>query len=463
MKSFVVGTILALALAQGPRAAAETLALIGATVVDPARAGSIADGAVVIRDDRVAAVGGRDDVEVPADARVVDLTGKWIVPGLIDAHIHFFQSGGLYTRPDIIDLRALRPYGQEIATIRARLPETLARYIASGITAVADVGGPFWTLRIAAELDSLDAAPRIAASGPLISTYWPRALDIADRAIAHVTTPEEARARVRDHVARGAQMIKIWFVRIAGEDLEDAIAWVRAAVAEAHGAGLAVAIHATQLETAHAAVDAGADILVHSVDNAPIDDGLLDKLRAGNVVYTPALAVYEGYREVLGQHVGLTDIDRRVGDPAVIASFDDLADISADMLPWGAQRRQPQPINPIMTDNLIRVQRAGITIAAGSDAGNIGTLHGSGLHREFEIMEDVGMSPMAVLASATLSGAHVMGMADRIGQIAPGFLADLVVLNADPTLSATNLRRIDRVMKGGVFFDPNALLAELGQ
>ncbi|MGH8726058.1 MAG: hypothetical protein ACREU1_14480, partial [Burkholderiales bacterium] len=89
---------------------------------------------VLVAAERIAAVGSRNEVTTPKEARAVDAKGKWILPGLIDAHVHFFQSGGLYTRPDVIDLRRIRPYTKEIAWIKQRLPKTFARYLASGVT-----------------------------------------------------------------------------------------------------------------------------------------------------------------------------------------------------------------------------------------------------------------------------------------------------------------------------------------
>ncbi len=82
-------------------------------------------------------------MKVPPKARPIDVSGKWIIPGLIDAHVHFFQSGGVYTRPDVIDLRAHRPYEQELTWIKQRLPYTFQRYLCSGITSAVDVGGRY--------------------------------------------------------------------------------------------------------------------------------------------------------------------------------------------------------------------------------------------------------------------------------------------------------------------------------
>ncbi|MDQ3582886.1 MAG: amidohydrolase family protein, partial [Pseudomonadota bacterium] len=120
-------------------------ALVNATVIDGTGNTPRGEAVVLVSGERIRAVGPRGEVVIPEGARVVDMSGKWIIPGLVDAHIHLFQSGGLYTRPDIIDLRSIRPYAAEVDWVKARLPMTLARYLASGVTAVLDVGGPFWT------------------------------------------------------------------------------------------------------------------------------------------------------------------------------------------------------------------------------------------------------------------------------------------------------------------------------
>jgi len=124
----------------------------------------------------------------------------------------------------------------------------------------------------------------------------------------------------------------------------------------------------------------------------------------------------------------------------------------------GAQPRKRQGTSPIALANLKKLQDAGVVIAAGTDAGNIGTLHGPSLHREFELMAEAGLTPMQILVAATQGSAQVMGRAADVGTIAKGKLADLVVLSADPTAKIENARRIERVFKGGQMLDPDDLV-----
>jgi imidazolonepropionase-like amidohydrolase len=109
-------------------------------------------------------------------------------------------------------------------------------------------------------------------------------------------------------------------------------------------------------------------------------------------------------------------------------------------------------------DNLKRVMDAGITVAMGTDAGNIGTLHGPSIHREFALMREAGLTPAEILRTATTNGALALGMADEAGRIAPGMRADLVILDADPLADVANLQKVYRVVKDGVVYDPDELM-----
>src|SRR5262249_40168073 len=205
-----------------------------------------------------------------AGASVVDLRGKWIVPGLIDAHVHFFQSGGLYTRPDAIDLRNVRSYTDELAWIKRRLPNTFARYLACGVTSVVDVGGPMWNFEVRELANKTELAPRVAVAGPLVSTYVPPQLQCEDPPLVLCKDVAEADALMDRELAREPDLIKIWFIHRDRDDLKQQAELVRAAIEHAHENAVRVAVHATQLEVARASVEAGADVLVHSVDDRPV-------------------------------------------------------------------------------------------------------------------------------------------------------------------------------------------------
>src|SRR6266571_791088 len=291
----------AVVLAAAPRPArAEGVAIVGATVVDGSAA-PLPDVVVLIRGDRIEAVGSRARVALPKGITIVDGRGKWVIPGLIDAHVHFFQSGSPYTRPDVVDLRTLRPYEREIALLKAALPRTFARYLMCGVTSVVDAGGPFWNFEVRDTAARAAMAPRVAVAGPLISTVDRPQLDLGDPPIIKTATPEEARALVRRELARKPDLMKVWFVFRPGDDLAAGKALVTATVDEAR--------------------EAGADVLVHSVFDKPVDGAFVELLKRRGVVYIPTLFVRMGYGLVLTGAFTPTPAERRWADPDVLATF----------------------------------------------------------------------------------------------------------------------------------------------
>ena len=402
IRRFLTACCLLLLLPVGGTAAQPT-ALVGATALNPADDTVVEDATVVIEGTRIAAVGPADEVEVPPDATVHDLSGRYVMPGLVDGHVHFFQSGGLYTRPDALDLRAARPYAEELRRLKARLPDTFRRYLRSGVTSVVDVGGPMWNLDVRARADTTAVAPTVVTAGPLISSVSRPSLDEGDPPILQITTPEAAREEVREQIAAGVDLVKIWY--IVEDTPADYRPVVEAVVDEAHAADRRVAVHATELETARAAVEAGADILVHSVFDRPVDDAFVRLLRDHDVLYTPTLMVRERYRQVFAQQLNLTLPEHRIGQKEVLGSLTDPAVLPDSLVPVSIRQRMGRAPS-VSSDttamrNLARLHAAGIPIAAGTDAGNIGTPHGPALFREMELMREAGLTPREVLATAT--------------------------------------------------------------
>jgi imidazolonepropionase-like amidohydrolase len=424
----------------------------GANVITGTGSPTIRNAAIVIENGRIAGIGPRNEVRVPKNAQVVDARGKWIIPGLIDAHVHFSQSAGVYTRPDIVDLRSRRSYQQEADWIRKRLPFTFERYLVSGITSVVDCGGPMWNFEVRDTAGTTKRAPRVAVAGPLISTYFPPTTPADDPDIVKPDSPAQARDLVRRQIDRKPDLVKLWWIRRPDDNFNQQVEIMSAAISESKTRGVRVAVHATELETAKAALRAGADVLVHSVTDRLVDTEFINLTKNRDILYMPTLGVEDGYRMVFNQQVALNDIEKKVGDPEVIATWSELAKISPNELPAGIPRLPPAPKRPIAYDNLMLLESAGVRIAAGTDAGNIGTLHGPSLHRELELMALAGLRPMDIIVSATRNAAAVMGRQTEIGTLERGKYADLVILDADPLADIKNTRRIFKVMKEGEFF-----------
>jgi imidazolonepropionase-like amidohydrolase len=443
-------------------------AIVGVTVVHPERAGSDAeatDQTIVIRGDRIIAVGPSTTIAVPRGATVVDARGKWAIAGLIDSHVHFFQSADPYTRPDVVDLTAFVPYADEVARNKARLPATFETWLASGVTSVVDTGGPMWNFDVRDAAARSDRAPRVQIAGPLISMVSRQKLELDDPPIIRVDTVDDAKALAAKQIERHADFLKVWFIQTPDRDKANDDAIVKAAADAAHAAGIRLLVHATELDTAKRALRDGADILVHSVFDAPVDDELIALLRERHAILIPTIDVMEDYRLVLSGQWKPLDAETRLGDPEIVATFDQLASLPADKLPERVAKRRadPEPVKleAVALANLKALWAAGIPIALGTDAGNIGTLHGPGVFREMARMRAAGLDPRQILIAATINGAKVLGLESELGSIDAGKRADLVLLDADPLTDIEHLSHAWRVVRAGRIFDPIVLLREI--
>src|SRR5207237_1962211 len=223
---------------------------------------------IVIDGDRIErlAMGKQDAATL---GKQIACVGKFILPGYIDTHVHFFQSGDLFTRPDVADLTKVRPYAEEVAWVKSHPPYVFSRYLRSGITSVVDVGGPFWNFEVRKTAKATAKAPRVAVAGPLISSVSRPQLDLGDPPIVKIETPEQAREFVRKLAAQNPDLVKIWYIVDKDHPVESFRPIAHATIEESHAHKIRVAVHATELETARAAVEEGTDILVHSVIDKP--------------------------------------------------------------------------------------------------------------------------------------------------------------------------------------------------
>jgi imidazolonepropionase-like amidohydrolase len=431
-------------------------ALVGATLVDGTGASPVRDAVVVLREGKIECAGPRSACPVPAGVDTTDLAGLWVTPGLIDAHVHFSQTGWADGRPDSIDTRSRHPYEGVISDL-ARHPERFGRsYLCSGVTAVFDVGGYAWTLGLPQWAEANPEVPRIAAAGPLLSTidHW---LNLpAERQFMVLTDPDAARAEVRYLADRGSAAVKVWYIVTPEQPVEKNAPAVRAAGEEARSRKLPLIVHATGLAEAKEALRAGAKLLVHSVGDLAVDDEFLDLARKNGTIYCPTLTVRDGYVRMFtaaAQHQA-PQVDDPNGclDPATRARVAETAQadspLPADRLQ--AYKARADEGNKVAAANLKRVADAGIPIAMGTDAGNPLTLHGPAVYAEMEAMQAAGLTPMAVLVASTRGAAQAMGREKDLGTVEKGKQADLLIIAADPTADAANLRKVRYVVRGGV-------------
>ena len=449
---------IALALAAGaPTTAAlaqpaASRALVGATLIDGRGGPVVPNASIVIRDGRLACVGTRAACPPPAGADVTDVSGRWIMPGIVDAHVHYSQTGWADGRPDALDMRQRFPYDSTIATLRDPTP-LWRSYLCSGVTATFDVGGYPWTWGLRSRAESSPNAPHVAAAGPLLSTrdHW---LNVpGERQFLHIGSDSAVDAGARYLTLNRTDAVKVWFLaRGTGPDTTTMRARLHRAGDHARRAGVPLIVHATNLWAAQQAVDAGAKLLVHGVSDREVDDAFLRAAKAAGTVYTPTLIVNDGYRQLGARRFAAAGNDLRCVDPATRAKafLTDSLPGRPDDAQLATSRERAVAAFAIDAANVMKVHRAGIPIAMGTDAGNPLTLHGPSVYLEMEALQRAGLTPMEVIVASTRNGALAMGRLADFGTVETGKIADLVVLGANPAADIANVRRVELVVRAGV-------------
>jgi imidazolonepropionase-like amidohydrolase len=371
---------------------------------------------IIVRDGKIVSAG--PGVKPPAGARVVDLAGGFVVPGFISAHAH------------VSDVNGLSPRAYTDENTRRQLG-VYARY---GVTSVFSLGGeqaPAFALRDAQSASTLDRA-RLFVSGDVVVGK----------------TPEDARAAV----ARGATL-KPDFIKIRVDDNLGSTAKMapevyRAIIDEAHKRGLRVAAHIFYLADVKGLLDAGVDIIAHSVRDAEFDADTLARMKARNVPYIPTLTretsafAYETSPAFLSDPFLLKE-----ADAAVVAQLKEPARQQAMAKSTSAQRYKAAL--GVAMKNLKRAADAGVLVAMGTDSGAFPErFQGYFEHLEMQMMVEAGLTPAQVLRMSTADAARAMGRTD-IGTLEPGRWADFVVLEKNPLQDISGTKTIKSVWVAG--------------
>ena len=406
-------------------ASAQVTALVGGRIID-GRGGVIERGTVVMRDGKILAVGAVDAISVPADAQRIDAAGATILPGLINAHGHLTSAIGMRSDPKGASRENL-----------VRQLDTYARY---GITTVFSLGeDPDVAPQVLALRNEQSAGTRHGArlfvSGPVIGGNTADAARAATDKVAAMK-PDILKIRIDDNLGSSRKMPEE--------------AW-RTIIARAEELKLPIATHIFYLADAKAALQAGADVIAHSVRDVPVDAEFVRDLKARNACYTPTLM-----REVSTFVYGSTPSWAR--DPFFLKGAGPAA---ADEVSDPARQAQVQSSNAykqglrykqgleVAKRNLKTLSDAGVRIAMGTDTGPPGRWQGFFEHLELEMMVEAGMTPMQVIVASTGAAAECHGKAGQVGSLQPGAAADLLVLNANPLDDIRNTRQIRNVWIGG--------------
>jgi imidazolonepropionase-like amidohydrolase/ABC-type multidrug transport system permease subunit len=420
----------------------QVLVLRGATVID-GLGGRIVNARVTIRDNKIADVSLDDDrVALPEGAKVEDLHGRYLIPGLFDSHVHWGGSGGIGAAP--------------IERTPDRLAHDLSATLAAGVTSVVSLTDNLKEMR---ELSNDVAAakkfaPRTFYSGPSITAkgghptemfgFIPGLVDLLTR---QVETPEAARAAIAELDRERVDIVKL--VLEPGFDghpmprMKDEV--FLAAMAEAKARKMRTTVHVGTDKDVRMAVEAGVNGIEHAARG--LSDETIALMAAKKVTFTPTLVVLDWAwkRDAIQGH----DPDvRRMAMPQIMKTFLDPQSPLAPMISDGETKTMMANAFAGSLQQTAKAIRAGVTVLAGSDAGNPVTFHGISLIRELELLAQAGMPLTDVLKAATSRAADRMGQA-TLGRISAGAIADLVVLDADPTEQVGAYRQVSTVYLGG--------------
>jgi imidazolonepropionase-like amidohydrolase len=402
-------------------AAAQTTALVGARLIDGT--GRVFDsGTVVIDGGRIAAAGPTASTVIPAGATRIDLKGKTVMPGLVNAHGHVAATRGLesspsfYTRDNL--LRQLRTY---------------ARYGVTSVFSLGDDDAAGFTLRNEQSTGTLDRT-RLFVAGPIIA--GDTATDIvAMIAKVDALKPDLLKIRVDDNLGTTKKMLEP--------------AW-RAAITEGHRKGYRVAAHIFYLDDAKKIAAAGGDMIAHSVRDRAVDEAFIADLKAHDICYSPTLM-----REV--STFAYVETPSWVTDPFFLKGVEpEIPNLLSDPARQARQRsgtawtmgQQYKAGLAVAKKNLKTLSDKGVRIAMGTDTGPPGRFQGFFEHLELEMMVESGLTPMQAIVSATGDAARCH-KATGLGTLSAGSVADVLVLSADPLENIHNTRTIEQVWIAG--------------
>lgn len=402
--SLTVGLAIVL-LGSAQAQAPQVLAFVGATLVDGTGAAPVEDGVLLVSAGRITAAGPRSRVGIPAGARQMDLRGRTILPGFINAHGHVpGDQGGTPT-------------------------DQLRTYAQYGVTTVFSLGGNGG--------DSLRrerpfGRARLFIAGPVVDG----------------TTADAAAGQVERNVAAGVDWIKIRVDDNLGATAKMPGAAWRAAIDRAHAHKIPVAAHLFYLDDAKDLLREGVDLLAHSIRDRPVDDEVVRLARERDVCLVPTLM-----REVS------TFIYESTPDFFSDPFFTRHADLKAMALLTTPERQQQTRNSPaakayrlaldVASRNLKRMVDGGVRVAMGTDSGPAGRFQGYFEHLELELMVKAGLTPMQAIVAATGDAARCMRQAGAIGTLQPGAFADLAVYTSNPVADIRNTRTLESVWVAG--------------
>jgi imidazolonepropionase-like amidohydrolase len=403
-------------------AAAQVTAFVGARVIDGT--GRVIDnGTVIVSGATIVAAGPAASTTIPAGATRVDLAGKTLLPGLVNAHGHVAATRGLRSDP--------------ASYTRDNLERQLRTYAQYGVTTVFSLGddqAAGFELRNQQAVGT-PAMARLFVAGPVITGNTAEEARAMTNTVADMK-PDLLKIRVDDNLGTSRKMPEP--------------AW-RAVIEQAHARNLRVAVHIYSLADAVATLNGGADFIGHSVRDVPVDAAFAAALKSKDVCYCPTLTreistfIYDQTPEWVDDPFFVNGVDKDI--PAQLKDPKRHEQIRSSPA-WKAGQRYKAGLE-VAKRNLKSLADSGVRIAFGTDSGPPARFQGFFEHLELEMMVDAGLTPMQALVSATGDAALCHKRQGEIGTLAAGAAADLLILGANPLENIRNTRSIEQVWIAG--------------
>lgn len=423
--------------AQAPARPAATMAVVGGRIIDGYGGPVIENGVILVAGERIIAVGSAADVAVPNGVPIIDANGMTVLPGLIDMHVHLHIVGhGDYKRWDEL-------YGTRDADVV--MPIAARQLLMAGVTTARDLGARVDDIlsvkrRIArGEIPG----PRLFVSGPFIqhAPYEEYEKDFR----WGVNGADDARAKVQRLIDAGVD-----FIKLIDQD-QMTREEVRAVVETAHKAGRPVVAHAHRMDEIRIGLDAGVDGFEHTgLGTGPgYAEDVLQRLRERNsgLYWTPTISpLFTLYETGTVFPERLDDPAWRVGMPPDMAAEIRRSLSAITQLPYYALF--PSRI-PLLQRKFQQLRETGVRMMIGTDAGIPAMFHNDATWREMVKWREFGVPPMEIIQSATLWPARFLRAEDRIGVLAAGRYADIILVRGDPLTDMTVVRDVKVVIQGG--------------
>jgi imidazolonepropionase-like amidohydrolase len=437
--SFLFCTLAGIHLANG------ATMLSGARILDGTGRAPVEDGAIVFEGTRILNIGPADSFPRPPNSEVIDAHGKTIIPGLISAHSHLGLCQGI-----------VGPKPENYT--RANVQQQLEQYERYGVLTVMSLGvnkDVLYEWRNEQREGKFGGADIFTADRGLGVRLGAPPFPLLEDQVYRPDSVEEARADVRASAERHPDMIKIWVDDLSGTSpkmapdiFREVIEQAPAITDEAHQRRLKVAVHIFYLNDAKALLEAGVDVIAHSVRDQPVDVAFVQAMKAKGAVYIPTLDLDESQYIFAEQPGWMQDpFFTQAVDKALLARWK--SPLYAKEIEANPSTVKNKAAAAMGQRNVKTLFDAGVKIAFGTDSGALPTrIQGFAEHRELQLLVQAGLSSMDAIVCATKNSAEVIGASDR-GTLEAGKKADFLILNGNPLDDIRNTTRIDRIYHGG--------------